>query len=286
MADDKVKGVYSAETNDAAQVGMSRRKGQSRRFFVVWEQPGGELVVQALNRNMSPAGIRRTYGREEFAERFTHESDFVYSSRHNKVMRREKAQLDAGEHTIHLDAEMEARPAPEPRKPAGKKAAKPTHSPYDFENDRIVRSDLRGKDELREKREMLYGEDAEMQARSDFARGIAQLKRGNMRKAREILEGLAERDDLEFEPKHKHMFNEFGIDLRKSNMLPTAVKQYERAVGLSPDDENLYHNLARACFEQGDTANAVRYLRKSLKINPDLHESRLFLDYIRRMTLE
>ena len=45
-------------------------------------------------------------------------------------------------------------------------------------------------------------------------------------------------------------------------------------------DENLYHNAARAYYEQGDIDSAVQYLNLSLVLNPRLDVSRRFLRFI------
>ncbi|MEW5773431.1 MAG: tetratricopeptide repeat protein [Thermodesulfobacteriota bacterium] len=124
-------------------------------------------------------------------------------------------------------------------------------------------------------------EDVEKSARSSFGLGLTYLKRGNREKAEDIFRRLAE-VKADFAPEHKHMFNDFGISLRKQSLLDLAVMHYLRALDLAGNDENLHHNIARAYFEKKDFTAAIKALEMSLAINPDLKESRKFLRYIRR----
>lgn len=124
-------------------------------------------------------------------------------------------------------------------------------------------------------------EDVEKSARSGFALGLTYLKRGNLQKAQEIFERLAE-VKADFAPEHKHMFNEFGVSLRKQSLFDLALKHYLRALELAGDDENLHHNIARAHYQKNDIAAAVQALEKSLAINPRLKASRQFLRFIQR----
>lgn len=124
-------------------------------------------------------------------------------------------------------------------------------------------------------------EDVEKSARSSFGLGLTYLKRGNREKAEDIFRRLAE-IKADFVPEHKHMFNDFGISLRKQSLLDLAVLHYLRALDLAGNDENLHHNIARAYFEKQDLTAAIKSLEMSLAINPGLRESRKFLRYIQR----
>lgn len=122
-------------------------------------------------------------------------------------------------------------------------------------------------------------EEVEKNARASFGMGLAYLKRGDPSRAQDVFERLAELK-ADFRPAHKHMFNDFGIALRKNAMLDTAIKHYRRAEMLARGDENLLHNIARAYYEKRDFSKARQYLEKSLQINPGFRESKLFLKYL------
>ncbi|MGI8468713.1 MAG: tetratricopeptide repeat protein [Pyrinomonadaceae bacterium] len=51
--------------------------------------------------------------------------------------------------------------------------------------------------------------------------------------------------------------------------LPKALKEYEKAVSLSPDDFRLWFDLGRARERSGDTAGAEKALRKALELAPN-----------------
>jgi tetratricopeptide (TPR) repeat protein len=119
----------------------------------------------------------------------------------------------------------------------------------------------------------------EENVRANFGLGLTYLDRGEANKANDIFERLVKLDAA-FEKEHKHLFNEFGINLRKNKMYDQALDYYKRAEDLSPLDENLFYNVARAFFEKSQYEKCVEYLNKALTLNPDLSEARKFLDYI------
>ncbi|MDR3074203.1 MAG: hypothetical protein LBV01_05715 [Deltaproteobacteria bacterium] len=103
--------------------------------------------------------------------------------------------------------------------------------------------------------------------RANFGLGITYLERGENNKAEDILGRLVKLDGA-FETEHKHLFNEFGINLRKNGMYDQSISYYVRALELSARDENLYYNIARAYLEKKDSGSALDYLLKGLELNP------------------
>lgn len=116
----------------------------------------------------------------------------------------------------------------------------------------------------------------EENVRANFGLGITYLDRGETSKADNIFERLVKLDAA-FEQEHKHLFNEFGISLRKNGMLDQALMYYSRAMELEAQDEHLYHNMARAYLEKKNTGKALDCLLKSLELNPGLKASIKFL---------
>ena len=146
-------------------------------------------------------------------------------------------------------------------------------------NKTIARADRHRKNSEFYSAEMEYGNAIkvdEENVRANFGLGITYLERGETGKADDIVERLVKLDAA-CEPEHKHLFNEFGIQLRKNGMLDQAVDYYNRAMGLAAKDEHLFHNLARAYLEKKDYAKAVDYLLVSLDLNPSLESSVKFL---------
>ena len=115
--------------------------------------------------------------------------------------------------------------------------------------------------------------------RANFGLGLTYLDRGEGNKAEDIFQRLV-RLDAAFEKEHKHLFNEFGISLRKNKMLDQAVSYYQRAEELAVRDDNLMFNIARAFFDKKEYDNAMQYLQKALAYNPDHAESRRFVAFL------
>ncbi len=120
----------------------------------------------------------------------------------------------------------------------------------------------------------------EENVRANFGLGLTYLDRGEAHKANDIFERLV-RLDAAFEQEHKHLFNDFGISLRKNKMIDQALDYYRKAESLVTEtDENLYYNIARAYFDKDNTTECLEYLKRALKINPDLTEARRFVKYL------
>lgn len=119
----------------------------------------------------------------------------------------------------------------------------------------------------------------EENVRANFGLGLTYLQRNETDKADNIF-GRLVKLDAAFEQEHKHLFNEFGIQLRKNRMFKQAIEYYNRALELSAADENLYYNIARAALENGDNDGAVVMLLRGLTMNPAMEEAARFLIWI------
>jgi len=117
--------------------------------------------------------------------------------------------------------------------------------------------------------------------RANFGVGLCYITRGDTVKAREVFERLVKLDAA-FQDEHKHLFNEFGISLRKSGMFAEALCYYARALELCAADENLHYNMARAAFDMNDAQAAAQHLEHCLSLNPDHCEAKKFVGYLKR----
>jgi len=121
----------------------------------------------------------------------------------------------------------------------------------------------------------------EQNVRANFGLGLTYMERGETEKAGDIFERVVGLDAA-FAPEHKHLFNEFGINLRKSKLIDQAVEYYTRALEITENDENLYYNIARAYFEQGDKDECKSNLAKALELNPSFEEANKFMEYLNK----
>ena len=115
--------------------------------------------------------------------------------------------------------------------------------------------------------------------RANFGIGLTYLERGDTSKAQNIFDRLVKLDSA-FEDEHKHLFNEFGIQLRKNKMTAQAIAYYTRALELTQNDENLYMNLARAYLENNDMHPCIDNLLKALELAPQHLPSLKFLVWL------
>lgn len=123
----------------------------------------------------------------------------------------------------------------------------------------------------------------EENVRATFGLGLVYLDRADSQKAQQVFERLILLDAA-FESPHKHMFNEFGIKLRKNSMYEESLRFYARAAELAGDDDHLMYNIARSLLESGDNDGAVRYMKKALALNPDLREARMLSKFLEKKT--
>ena len=154
-------------------------------------------------------------------------------------------------------------------------------------NKTIARADRHRNNKEYYSAEMEYGNALridEDNIRANFGLGITYLERGENSKAEDILNRLVKLDGA-FEPEHKHLFNGFGINLRKNGMYDQSIAYYSRALELSTHDENLYYNIARACLEKKDPDSALDYLLKGLELNPTQEALLKFLMWMVKQNL-
>ncbi|EPR39782.1 hypothetical protein dsx2_0356 [Desulfovibrio sp. X2] len=119
----------------------------------------------------------------------------------------------------------------------------------------------------------------EENVRASFDAALMLLEAGHEAKARAVFERILNLS-APFDPEHKHLFNALGIRLRKAGLYDLALRCYERAADLAPDDDHLLFNMGRALYEKGEPAMARARLEKSLLLNPDLSASRRFVRFI------
>jgi tetratricopeptide (TPR) repeat protein len=116
----------------------------------------------------------------------------------------------------------------------------------------------------------------EENVRANFGIGLTYLQRGETDKANDILERLVKLDGT-YEPQHKHMFNDFGINLRKAKMYRQAIEYFTRALEMTEVDDNLHVNIARSLFEFKDVSGCVTHLLKALELAPKQEQATKFL---------
>lgn len=72
---------------------------------------------------------------------------------------------------------------------------------------------------------------------------------------------------LKYEGQTPNPFNSLGVKLRRQGDYPGAIHAYEQALKLTPTDENIYYNLAKAFFFMGNIEKARDNVTMALGIN-------------------
>ncbi|MCJ2165874.1 MULTISPECIES: tetratricopeptide repeat protein [unclassified Pseudodesulfovibrio] len=124
----------------------------------------------------------------------------------------------------------------------------------------------------------------EQNVRANFGIGLCLLARGEEEKAKSVFDRIIRIDSV-FEDDHKHLFNEYGIALRKNNLIGQAVDYYRRALELSANDENLWYNLARAQYERQDWAKCAEAVTRCLQLAPSHPEGKKMMEYLTKKGL-
>ncbi|MFP4315990.1 MAG: tetratricopeptide repeat protein [Desulfovibrionales bacterium] len=118
--------------------------------------------------------------------------------------------------------------------------------------------------------------------RATFGIGLIYLERGDKEKAGAVFNNLIRLDGA-FEEEYKHLFNEFGISLRKNGLFKEAVDYYSRAMELTSGDDHLRFNLSRAFFECGDWKRCMVQLAHSMEKEQRFDEATQFCRYLLKL---
>ena len=78
---------------------------------------------------------------------------------------------------------------------------------------------------------------------------------------------------LKFDSETPNPFNSLGVNLRKQGDYPGAIHAYKQALELTPNDENIYFNMAKAFYFMGKLEEASLNVIESLKMNPEFREA-------------
>jgi tetratricopeptide (TPR) repeat protein len=149
---------------------------------------------------------------------------------------------------------------------------------------RLVRADAYRRNDRPEEASVEYRRALEVDEeniRGMYGLGLCYLALKDLKKAGYVFEKLVALDES-FEAQHKHLFNEFGIGLRKEGLFDEARRHYSRALDLAPKDEHLNINLARTEFEGGDVEAAFRNLRRAAELSPEHPCMLAFLKYLQK----
>ncbi len=119
----------------------------------------------------------------------------------------------------------------------------------------------------------------ETNPRANLRLGSIYCRKGQHEHVKTVIDRILN-NDAAFLEEERHMFNEFGIDLRKAKHYKESVTYYQKAISLNARDEHLHFNIARALFESGQMEQCQNHLCNALEINSTFNEAVRFLEYI------
>lgn len=117
--------------------------------------------------------------------------------------------------------------------------------------------------------------------RGVFGLGMSYLAAGKLEDAEAILGRIMELE-MAFAPEHIHLFNRFGIQMRKAGMHGQALDYYAKAAALNGEDEHLHFNTCRIHYEMGDLDSAFACVGRALELNGGFEEARLMRAHLLR----
>ncbi len=137
--------------------------------------------------------------------------------------------------------------------------------------------------------EILNPENIESTMREQFRKAMVRMRRQNAQESAVLaLKNLAEVEEG-IVPEHKHMFSDFGAQLRKGNHLEEALAFCKRTLTLSPTDDHAHFNAARVLMDMGNYDDAEQHLLTAQIINPEnnVHDKALkHIEYLRVLAAE
>lgn len=239
---DRIYGVFSSQEIKKVGTGTTTRKTVSKIFWFVEEEEDGSIIVQSINANYVPTGVKKKITKEVLLEKYSPEPEFYASTVYPKMK--------------ELDDTLDK--ADESRKKGEMFSA-------EFEYNHALKIDIGN-------------------VRANFGIGLTYLERGDAEKAKNIFDRLVNLEGA-YSEEHKHLFNEFGINLRKSKMYTQAVEYYQRALQLNKTDENIFINLARVYLELKQYDDCFKSLELALQISPKHQMASKFVLWLRDKNL-
>lgn len=258
VAKAKFIGVYASVRPSSVQ--SAAVPGKSSLWFA-WEDGWGRYRVQLLDNTLQPAESPKIVTSSEFKATFLHQPKILATP----ISQADVVPVEDISKGVTLDLEAEADlyadflPGGKPKAADARKDAQKSAQ----------------KDAEDEEKAALV----DRKVRSEFAIALAKWKDGDKVAPLKVFENICNLEEG-LVPAHKHMFTTFAIDLRKSNLPTMALRHYQKAVELSPEDSNAHFNLARIYYEVGRLDDAVAQLEQSLELAPEFKMAESFLEFI------
>ncbi|MBN2231226.1 MAG: tetratricopeptide repeat protein [Deltaproteobacteria bacterium] len=240
----KITGYYVEHVSITLGTGATSRKSRGENIFLARELADRQVEISLLNMNGEPTNIKEIIPVEEFHQRCQPCPEYVPPPQRRlqeQQEARQRADRMASRGNLHMKRKE--------------------FNSAEFEFGQALRLD-------------------EENVRANYGMGKLKLALGEVEEAKEIFRRLTSIEAL-FEEENKHVFNEFGIDLRQQKMYDEAIANYRKALEISQRDPVLYFNLARALVGKELHVEALAALQQAMEIKGEFPEARKLEHYIR-----
>ncbi len=134
-------------------------------------------------------------------------------------------------------------------------------------------------------KEMPKGSQVEDTLREHFRKAMVKLRRsGGKESALQAIHTLMEVEEG-ITAEHKHMFMDFGVDMRKNELLEEALAFCNRSITLAPNDDHIHFNTARVLMDMRRYDEAEQHILTAQLINDNKIYQKT-LEHIERMRMQ
>ena len=250
-------GVYSLR---------NKLQGGSKALYFVWQTETGDYIVQRIDSARKPVGVPERVAHDVLLHNFVPEAPPTPQP----VMPQDDG-LPASE------------PAGQAQGAAAYRAAADREQELIFAPPSAAdNASGDGDEEFRRLELARKAKQLEAAMRETFRKTLLRLKRPKeQRAALAALEQMAAaREGIV--PEHRHMFRDFGVQLRKQSQPDTALHFSRRVVNLAPGDDHALFNMARILCDLRKFDEAEQRLAQAMKIDASEPVYRRMRDYIMR----
>lgn len=252
-------GVYSLR---------NKLQGGPKALYFVWQTEAGDYIVQRIDSARKPVGVPERVAHDVLLHNFVPEAPPTPQP----VVPQADAAPSSG-----------ARPQQEQQEASARRAAPEQEQQLIFAPSQPAEDTSGdGDEEFRRLELARKAKQIEASMRETFRKTLLRLKRPKERHAAlTALEQMAESKEG-IVPEHRHMFRDFGVQLRKQSQPDTALPFSRRVVKLAPGDDHALFNMARVLCDLRKFEEAEQLLAQAMKIDASEPVYRRLRDYIMR----
>ena len=237
-----IAGYFVEAVKISLGTGATKRTTTGENIFYAEELPSGEVKLSLLNMAGQLTTITEVIEKEEFFQRCKPKPDFAPPDKSEKIDKfKEKADRHASRGNLHL------------------RNGELNSAEFEFQSSLKLDED---------------------HVRANYGMVKLHLEKGEDEEAKEILNKLTNIDAL-FENENKHVFNEFGIDLRRMKMFDQALDSYRKALEINDKDPILNFNMARALIDKKQWGPALACLERALELKEEFPEAQKLAQILR-----